>query len=149
MQRRRPDGYAPFVKLLYAHPCLAADGASLLESAQRPGRDPLALLAPLAGLDSLTDSPCDPSAAIRIYQACLPRLRIPQRFPQTDWSIADKWVAKQLLRQGTPAPRIYSILRLGSPQFPRRHSNPDDYLHRTLARAASELGIFRPASPPV
>jgi hypothetical protein len=30
----------------------------------------------------------------------------------------------------------YNIIRLGSPQFPRQHGNPIDYLRRTLARAA-------------
>ena len=143
IQRRRSDGYAPFVKLLYAHLGMATGSASLLESAERRARDPLVLLAPLAGLDSPPDPAFTPSAAIHIYQTWLRRLRIPQRFPQTDWSIADKWIAKELLRQGTPTPRIYTILRLGSPQFPRRHSHPDDYLRRTLARAASELEIFR------
>jgi len=33
------------------------------------------------------------------------------------------------------------ILRLGSPGFPRNHGNPEDYLRRTLARAAT------PSSP--
>ena len=147
IQRRRSDGNAPFVKLLYAHPGMAAGSTSLVESAERRARDPLVLLPPLAGLDS-PDPAFTSSAATHIYQTWLRRLRIPQRFPQTDWSIADKWIAKELLRQGTPLPRIYTILRLGSPQFPRRHSHPDDYLRRTLARAASELELFRRATDP-
>ena len=62
-----------------------------------------------------------------------------RRFPHPDWSIADKWVAKELLRRGAPPLQIHTILRLGSPGFPRRHSDPDDYLRRTLACAAREL----------
>jgi hypothetical protein len=33
----------------------------------------------------------------------LHRLRIPERFPTPDWSIADKWIAKELLRRGMSA----------------------------------------------
>ncbi|HKE08636.1 MAG TPA: hypothetical protein VKB48_12460 [Candidatus Acidoferrum sp.] len=58
-------------------------------------------------------------------------------FPRT--TIADKWVAKQLLRYGTSAPQVAAILRAGSPGFPRRHAHPEDYLSRTLARATLEL----------
>jgi hypothetical protein len=65
------------------------------------------------------------------------RWRIRERFPQPDWSILDLWVAKHLLSQGTPAPQVEDILRLASPHFPRRHGDPSDYLHRTLARAVA------------
>jgi RepB DNA-primase from phage plasmid len=138
IQHRRCDGFAPFVKLLYAHCSMATGSASLLESA-RQSRDLLAPLAPFAGCDSPQDSSITPAAALHIYQACLRRLRIPQRFPQTDWSIADKWIAKDLFRRGTPLADVRAILKLGSPLFPRRHGDPDDYLRRTLARAAREL----------
>ena len=47
-----------------------------------------------------------PSAASAIYQNWLRRLRIPQRFPHPDWSIADKWIAKELLRRGTPVAAV-------------------------------------------
>ena len=67
------------------------------------------------------------------------RLRIPQRYPQTDWSIADKWIAKELLSRSTPVAQVQAILQLGSPGFPRRHSDPGDYLRRTAARALAEL----------
>jgi hypothetical protein len=75
----------------------------------------------------------------KIYASWLHRLRILERFPQPDWSIADKWIAKELLLRGTPAPQVAAILRGGSPGFPRQHSHPDDYLRRTLARATQEL----------
>jgi len=42
----------------------------------------------------------------------------------------------RVARQGRPAGEVAAIVRLGSPQFPRRHGNPEDYLRRTLARAA-------------
>ncbi len=74
--------------------------------------------------------------ASAIYRGCMQRWRIADRFPQPDWSIVDLWVARHLLSQGTPAPRVETILRLASLHFPRRHHRPDDYLHRTLARAA-------------
>jgi hypothetical protein len=70
-------------------------------------------------------------------------LRIPQRFPQPDWSIADHWVAQALLRQGVPPPTVAGILQGGSPGFPRRHADPLDYLRRTLARAGQELSGTR------
>jgi hypothetical protein len=69
----------------------------------------------------------------------LGRLRIPQRFPEADWSIADLWIAKELLLRRTPAAEVQSILRLASPQFPRRHAAPEDYLRRTLQRAARDV----------
>jgi len=74
-----------------------------------------------------------------IYRGWLQRLRIVERFPQPDWSIADKWIAKELLQRGTPTARVATILHCGSPGFPRRHSNPEDYLHRTIARTTLEL----------
>jgi hypothetical protein len=69
----------------------------------------------------------------------LQRLRIPQRFSHPDWSIADKWIAKELLRRGTPLDEVADVLRGGSPGFPRCHADPQNYLHRTLVRALGEL----------
>ena len=138
-QRRTLGRYAPWVKLLHAQAVLATHGVSLAEAAQRRvtlapplhhGRDAVPL-----SLDPLLTS----SAATKIYQSWLHRLRIPQRFPPPDWSIADKWIAKELLRCGTPVAQILAILQRGSPGFPRRHSDPTDYLRRTLDRATREL----------
>lgn len=64
------------------------------------------------------------------------RWRIQQRYPQPDWSIVDLWVARRLLSEGWAPAQVQQILRLASPQFPRRHSDPGDYLRRTIARAA-------------
>jgi hypothetical protein len=58
---------------------------------------------------------------------------------QPDGGIADQWIAKELLRRGRSAPPAAAILRAGSPGFPRRHSQPEHYLSRTLARDVIEL----------
>jgi hypothetical protein len=136
-QRRDGRGRAPWVQLLYAQAGLVARGAALLHAAQRcwPGPPELALAPPPI---PFTDTVASTMAA-HIYADWLHRLRIPERFPQPDWSIADKWIAKELLKRGSSAPQVAAILRAGSPGFPRRHAQPDDYLSRTLARAASEL----------
>jgi hypothetical protein len=83
--------------------------------------------------------------ASEIYADVLNRLRIPQQFPQPDWSIADKWIAKELLRQGMSTSRIAAILQQGSPGFPRRHTDPQNYLRRTIARALQEVAAAFPA----
>jgi len=136
-QRRNGRGHAPWVKVVYAQAGLMAQGAALLQAAQGGSPDPpKRALAP----PSITNTDTVASAmAVRIYAEWLHRLRIPERFPQPDWSIADKWIAKELLRQGLPTARVAAIVRAGSPGFPRRHSHPEDYLGRTLTRAAREL----------
>jgi hypothetical protein len=73
--------------------------------------------------------------ATAIYQTWMHRWQIAQRFAPPDWSIVDLWVARALLAQGWPPDQVQIIIRLGSPHFPRRHTHPDDYLRRTLARA--------------
>ena len=157
-QRRGPSGYAPWVKLCHAQAGLAPQAAALLQASQQrqcgpaPGPSSTHTLLSITNAGPLPDPRLPPPHAARIYQDWLQRLRIPQRFPQPDWSIADKWVAKELLRQGTPAGRVAAILAGGSPGFPRRHAHPQDYLCRTLACAAHELAasLFpgRGAAPP-
>jgi RepB DNA-primase from phage plasmid len=139
-QRRNPRGYAPWIKVLYAQPGLAVQAAALRQQAEPSPNDPAppALLPRLSA--PITDADVAPHpAAAQNYAEWLRRLRIRERFPQPDWSIADKWIAKELLRQGISLPQIAAILRSGSPGFPRRHSDPEDYLCRTLACAAREL----------
>jgi hypothetical protein len=133
--RRSWHGYAPWVKVLSAQLVLATNVEALWRSATAwaPGRGPLAkdthaTLPDLVGMSA--------STAIAIYRGCLQRWRIRQRFPQPDWSIVDLWVARHLVAQGTAATQIRDILRLASPQFPRGHGDPEDYLQRTLRRAA-------------
>ena len=132
--RRVPGRYAPWVKLVHACAGLAPCGASLLESVRQSIQPPAS---PLPIDWTTTDlGPTSVAEAITIYRSCMQRWHIRERFPQPDWSIVDLWVARHLLSQGKPAIQIQAILRLASPQFPRRHSDPDDYLRRTVARAA-------------
>ena len=137
-QRRRPgSSYAPWVKLLHAQAGLATHGAALVAAAQRRLTDRASVADP--SCLGPPDRSLTARAAAAIYQAWFNRLRIPQRYPQTDWSIADKWIAKELLSRSTPVAQVQAILQLGSPGFPRRHSDPGDYLRRTAARALAEL----------
>ena len=140
-ERRNLRGHAPWVKVLFAQAGLVAKRAALLHAAKgsSPGPPRLALAPPAHWpiINPVRDPPV--AGAAHLYADWLHRLRIPERFPQPDWSIADKWIAKELLRRGMSAPQAATILRAGSPGFPRRHSHPEDYLSRTLARAMSEL----------
>ena len=147
-QRRNWLGHAPWVRVLYAHARLASQaGALLQEAVQSLGTSDMARSPSMIRLTaSHTDTTC--ATAAQIYTGCLRRLQILDRFPHPDWSIADKWIAKELLRQGTPATEVASVLRGGSPAFPRRHSDPEDYLRRTLRRAAMELEAFPFPLPP-
>lgn len=140
--RRTPGGYAPWVKLVHAHAGLAPGADALLQSLRAVAQPPSRSLLPASrwpGNSTLAEpspDPIDQTEATGIYRDCLRRWQITERFPQPDWSIVDLWVARHLLSQGTPAARIHAILRLASPHFPRRHGDPEDYLRRTLARAA-------------
>jgi len=141
-QRRNWRGHSPWVKVLHARAALAPQGAALLEAAEQrlgtPSKLAQSARLPLAaGANAAVTTAT--AATAHIYASWLHRLRILERFPQPDWSIADKWIAKELLQRGMSAPRVATILRSGSPGFPRQHSHPDDYLRRTLARAAWEL----------
>jgi hypothetical protein len=83
-----------------------------------------------------TVAPLNAAQANRIYQNLLRQWRIAQRFARPDWSIVDLWVARHLLAWGLPLNQAEDVIRMGSPQFPRRHGNSADYLRRTLDRAA-------------
>jgi RepB DNA-primase from phage plasmid len=143
LSRRQANGYAPWVRVLHTQLGSATQAISLVQAAQwqlAVAADTLAARPQLS--PQLTDLPIPPVDCSRpraIYQAWLQRLRIPQRFPQTDWSIADKWIAKELLQRGISVAEVAALLRAGSPDFPRRHADPEDYLHRTLIRALREL----------
>jgi len=137
--RRTPAGYAPWVKVVETKAVCAFGAEALLRSAQ-------AWVSPAPALaETLPDAAPDAvaaSVATEIYRDCMARWHIRDRFPQPDWSIVDLWIARRLLAQGWTPAQVREILRLASPQFPRRHGNPDDYLRRTVARAAF------PFSPP-
>lgn len=133
--RRTPGGYAPWVKVADSPAGLAPQAEALLESARAwasPDRAPDSS----ASLTFQDAVPIAASLAAEVYQGCLERWHIRQRFAQPDWSIVDWWVARHLLAQRWPPAQVYEILRIASPQFPRHHGNPDDYLRRTIARAA-------------
>jgi hypothetical protein len=140
--RRTPGGYAPWVKLLYTCAGLAPQAGTLLESLQTAGSTSLRPLAvsrsrPPSTLDQAAPPVLTAAEAQDIYHGCMRRWHIRERYPQPDWSIVDLWVARHLLAQGTPDHRVQAILRLASPHFPRLHSNPADYLRRTIQRATA------------
>jgi hypothetical protein len=143
------DGYAPWVKLVHARAGLAPCAKSLLQSVRQSGQPPAASF-PIHWT-AAERSPTSSAEATAIYQGCMQRWQIRERFPRPDWSIVDLWVAKHLLLQGRSAVQIQAILRLASPHFPRRHADPDDYLRRTVARAAfpSPGGTVWPHHNPV
>jgi len=132
---RTLSGHAPWVKVVDSQACLAPQAEILLRSASM-------LASPHPALPSrshATGQGADAmavSTAAAIYQGCLQRWHIRQRFAHPDWSIVDCWVARHLLSQRWTPTQVYEILRLASPHFPRRHAHPDDYLRRTIARAA-------------
>jgi hypothetical protein len=132
--RRTRDRYAPWVKLVHARVGLAPRGEALLQSVRHCAQPPTS---PFRINWTVTEpGPTSAEEATTIYQSCMQRWHILERFPQPDWSIVDLWIARYLLAQGKPAPQIQAILRLASPHFPRRHGDPDGYLRRTVARAA-------------
>jgi hypothetical protein len=131
--RRTLTGSAPWVKLVHLHTGLAPGAEALFDFLSQVAQPPPN---PPFSIGSTTSEPDPgPADANAIYQVCLRRWRILQRFPQPDWSIVDLWVARHLLSLGTPPARVQAVLRLASPDFPRRHGDPEDYLRRTLARA--------------
>jgi hypothetical protein len=148
-QRRLPSGWPPWVKLQHAAAGLASDSRSLAEAAVHglTQHSKVSCVSPGTQILQRTALPSDastgpalaPAEAVAVYQTWLNCLQIPQRFPRPDWSIADLWIATELLLQGASTSQVKSILRLASPQFPRGHSDPEDYLRRTLTRAAHDI----------
>ena len=141
-ERRTATGYAPWVKIVHARAGLARRAEPLLQSiiplptTRRPGAvshqsNPATTRPPAAACRM------DAAQAVAIYQSWIHRWRIAERFTQPDWSIVDLWIARKLLSQGMLAERVQDILRLGSPHFPRHHTDPEDYLRRTVAHAFS------------
>jgi hypothetical protein len=145
-ERRTPTGHPPWVKLLYARASLASHAEHLLQSTSWTSapRSPALIQSDRPPVPDDAVAPITPHRAIQMYQHCMRRWNIAERFPQPDWSIVDLGVARELLSQGALPVQVRAILQLGSPQFPRRHGNPQDYLRRTLTRAA----FSRPAPPP-
>jgi hypothetical protein len=149
-----------WVQLVYAEPVLASAAQKSLDVAreclQRFGAKPRAITPPSPTVAA--SSPHTPEereapvprtsltrqGAAAVYQLWVQRWRIRERFPRPDWSVVDLWLASKLLAQHTPPTQVMEILRLGSPGFPRDHGDPEDYLRRTLARAAIPSPSPRP-----
>jgi hypothetical protein len=129
-RRRLLSGRAPWVRVVHTMTGFARNAGALLRAAT-----PLPVPAPVR-MQGVVQAPITGEQALEIYQGWIERWRILERYPQPDWSIVDLWIARELFAQGRPAGEVELVLRFGSPQFPRRHGNPDDYLRRTLARAA-------------
>jgi hypothetical protein len=148
--RRTSGGYPPWVRLVHARAGLASSAAHWIQSAAMSLSPAQRAPVPADGgglqnhEDLFSPLPITQREARQIYDSWMRRWRIAERFPQPDWSIVDLWVARALLFQGMLPAQVQAILQLGSPQFPRRHGNPQDYLRRTLARAACS----RRAPPP-
>jgi hypothetical protein len=139
-QRRFHNGNAPWVQVLSTRTGLASRASDLLRSAAAqipPPRQaqncvgPERILAPPPGPPSAMTA----AQATAIYQTWMQRWQIAERFLPPDWSIVDLWVARALLAQAMSPDQVHAVLRLASPQFPRRHTDPEDYLRRTVARA--------------
>lgn len=130
--RRTNCGHAPWAKVVYTAAGLAPKAEALIQSATQRL---LSIPSPELG-SSLAAGSITAADAAAVYRGCVSRWRILERFSPPDWSIVDLWVARHLLSQGRHPSVVQTILRLASPHFPRRHGDPDDYLRRTIARAA-------------
>ena len=138
---RRGSNGSPWVKILYAAAGLASRAERLLQIARdQATADDSTARADLQSISSTTWRPMSPTSlsgaqATAIYRSWMRRWHIVQRFPQPDWSIVVLWIARALLASGMPSAEVQQVLQLGSPGFPRGHSDPLDYLWRTLQRA--------------
>ncbi|MBV9624635.1 MAG: hypothetical protein JOZ14_11700 [Acidobacteria bacterium] len=134
-QRRTAFGSPPWIGLEHARAGLASAAQQLLDSAQqsRPAKSDVS---PAVVQGSKPVTSITTEAAVRIYERWVERWRIRQRFSRPDWSVVDLWLARKLLAMHIPPIQVEVILRLASPDFPRQHGDPEDYLRRTLARAA-------------
>jgi hypothetical protein len=147
-QRRLQSGWAPWVKIRYAKPVLASapprhEQSALLATERTPvirrTSKQASCPTPADLRSALPTEALGRNDAVAIYNVWLRRLRIFQRFSAPDWSVVDLWIAKELLRSNLPPRLIKNVLQLASPHFPRSHSDPEDYLSRTLQRALQDL----------
>lgn len=143
-RRRSAAGDAPFAAIVHAVPGLASNAAQLLDT---PVADTPVPGDALDGWDFDSTPSIGPPRACALYCGLFARWRILQRYPDTDWSIVDLWMARELLANGVSADCVADTIRLASPGFPRRHGGADGYLRRTLARAAF-IPPPRPVWPP-
>jgi hypothetical protein len=139
-KRERGMGCGSFywVKVIEARPVLATAAQDLLHLAMQAITESTASRPERLHGASPTSNKCriTAHAAARIYRSWLERWQVQKRFSPVDWSIVDLWLARKLLAMHISPTQVKAILRLGSPDFPRQHGDPEDYLRRTLARAA-------------
>ena len=131
-KRLLPSGWPPWAKIRHATVGLAPNGASLVEAASRrvalaasvsPGPVLPDSDTPFTSSDLLPHTPT-PDQATAVYQHWLNRLRIPQRFPHPDWSIADLWIASALLSHGAPPSQGENHSPPGQPSVPSPSCQP-------------------------
>jgi hypothetical protein len=140
-------GSAPWVKILHADAVLASASQDLLQTAaERLAQQSTPATVDLPPPPGNPPSEITAQAARRIYQHWVERWHIRDRFARPDWSIVDLWLARKLLAMHITPAQVGAVLRLGSPDFPRHHGDPEDYLRRTLARAALPPKNFAPGS---
>jgi len=141
--RRLGNGLPPWVRLLFADPCLASDAGRLRQAAHRTSHSPVLfacrpkLARPTRGVVAVHSTPIAAEATM-VYQQWVDRFAIRRKFAEPDWSVVDFWIARALLEEGVPPAEVETVIRLGSPGFPRHHPNPADYLRRTIDRARAE-----------
>jgi hypothetical protein len=130
--RIQPNGLPPWVRVVWRQQAALAEVGSPTAAASP------ASVSPRIGHRgvAMAGAEARPSP---LYRQCLNALALLPRFPAPDWSIADYRVSCLLLQHGWGADQVAAILRQGSPGFPRRHPNPDDYLRRTVQAAAASL----------
>lgn len=121
-QHRDARGLSPWVRLVWSDPAAPVCVLPGLSEREPTGRAP---------------APDRVGSALPQYRDWLARAGV--RLPVTDWSVADYRVARALLGAGVGVEAVAVVLRAGSPGFPRRHFAPEDYLRRTVTRAAAEL----------
>ena len=144
-QRRLDSGLAPWVRVRHAR-LLLASSPPRLEQVRPHSAEPSPVVigtckraSTRTRADVLGTEALGRDQAVEMYRTWLQRLRILQRFPAPDWSVVDLWIAKELLRCNLPPRLVKTVLEFASPHFPRSHSDPEDYLRRTLTRALRNL----------
>jgi|HubBroStandDraft_1064217.scaffolds.fasta_scaffold39989_2 hypothetical protein len=129
--RLQPSGLPPWVRVVWRRSGALSAVASAMPTSPPGAVSPGPATTAASGGMEARPSP--------LYRQCLDALGLLRRFPAPDWSIADYRVARLLLQHTWGIDQVAAILRQGSPGFPRRHANPDDYLRRTVHAAAASL----------
>ena len=139
---RTAAGHAPWVKVVRAQAGVAPQAEALLQSARALASPPPALPShTTATFHDSVPATIAASVAAELYQACMERWHIRQRFPQPDWSIVDCWVARHLLRQ-----RLGS--RPGAGNSPQPALSPPPWRPRRLPAPYRRPRGFSFPSPP-